>query len=102
MSDVSVHRPDLDDDHGSLPALNEHYFCSTLDGTPKWLVFGCRNPDNNPTRACQISLRPLQKNDMGASWEFDGNKAAPTIKPSINCEKVCGRHGWLTAGRFNP
>lgn len=32
------------------------------------------------------------------SWEFDGNEAAPTLKPSV--DHVGHWHGWLTAGEW--
>lgn len=32
-------------------------------------------------------------------WDWDGNKLRPTFAPSINCEKVCGWHGYLRNGR---
>lgn len=102
MPGQTRYRPDLDDDHGEMAGLGEHYFCGeNVEGEPNWLVFGCRNPAGNKTGLCQVALRP-QKNSVGASWAWDGNREAPTITPSINCEKVCGWHGWLRAGRFTP
>ena len=32
-------------------------------------------------------------------WDWDGNRENPTLKPSINCEKDCGWHGYIVAGR---
>lgn len=61
---------------------------------PKWMTFDCVKGDGK----CQIALKPIQKNIMGASWKWDGNREAPTIEPSINCEKVCGWHGYITKG----
>ena len=64
---------------------------------PKWLEFRCPRPQRGAT--CMIALRPLQKNGNGASWEWDGNREAPTISPSVNCGG-CGWHGWIKAGEF--
>ncbi len=50
----------------------------------------------------QIALRPHHKNAVGASWQWDGNREKPTITPSINCEKVCGWHGFIVGGEFKP
>ncbi len=69
------------------------------EGRPKWLVFPCQRP-GQPGEQCQIALRPSQHNAVGASWAWDGNRDAPTITPSIDCSRVCGWHGWLTAGQF--
>ncbi len=33
-----------------------------------------------------------------AQWDWDGNAAAPTFTPSINCRQ-CGWHGYIHAGR---
>ena len=99
MTTKSVYRPDYDDDRGNTPVKGEHYFCSTESGRPKWMVFGCRRPENNKTGICQIALRP-QKNGVGASWEFDGNKEAPTIHPSVDCSRVCGAHFFIRNGEY--
>ena len=67
------------------------------NGQPKWMHFPCqRKPDN----LCQVALRPSQVNAVGASWQWDGNREAPTITPSVNCEKICGWHGFIEAGKF--
>ena len=39
------------------------------------------------------------KNGGTPQWDWDGNRQAPTFSPSINCEKHCGWHGYLRAGR---
>ena len=67
------------------------------DPTPKWMRFPCPRGDGE----CMIALRPIQKLSNGASWEWDGNREAPTISPSINCGG-CGWHGWIRAGKFEP
>ncbi len=40
---------------------------------------------------------PQGQNGGSAMWDFDGNAAAPTFSPSINC-KGCW-HGYIRAGR---
>jgi hypothetical protein len=32
-----------------------------------------------------------------ASWWWDGSRAAPTLRPSVN-QQLCGWHGWLRDG----
>lgn len=64
---------------------------------PKWLFFGCpRGRDE-----CCVPIAP-QKNGAGASWKWDGERDAPTLTPSINCngKAGCGWHGWLKRGEF--
>ena len=36
--------------------------------------------------------------DPGPSWEWDGNKEAPTLTPSVQQIGGCRWHGWLTDG----
>ena len=44
--------------------------------------------------------RDGQNRDGGrAQWEWDGNREAPILRPSVNCESACGWHGWITKGR---
>jgi hypothetical protein len=68
-------------------------------GNPLWMLFPCQRPLYEDAQ-CQIALRPSQKNAVGASWQWDGNRDAPTITPSVNCEKLCGWHGFITKGHF--
>jgi hypothetical protein len=35
-------------------------------------------------------------------WSWDGNKAEPTIEPSIRCLSGCMWHGYLTHGIWTP
>jgi hypothetical protein len=39
------------------------------------------------------------QNGGRAQWDWDGNRAAPTFSPSINCESACGWHGYIRNGR---
>ena len=68
------------------------------DGARKkvmWLEFPCQGKSGS----CHIAIRP-NKNIVGASWEWDGDWNAPTICPSVNCEQVCGWHGFIVRGKF--
>ncbi|MFO1038146.1 MAG: DUF6527 family protein [Geminicoccaceae bacterium] len=67
------------------------------DGKPKWMTFPCPGGRGR----CGIALRPHQKNGVGASWEWDGDREQPTITPSIDCRE-CGWHGWITKGQLIP
>lgn len=70
---------------------------------PKWMAFRCPRGHGE----CLIALRP-QTFTNGAGWNWDGNREAPTISPSINCLSEhngrpaagCGWHGWIRAGKF--
>jgi hypothetical protein len=46
-----------------------------------------------------IRIRPCEDRP---SWEWDGNRDKPTLKPSIQCNTPCKWHGYLTAGVFEP
>jgi hypothetical protein len=46
----------------------------------------------------RLPLRPSPANDIGASWEWDGNRERPTLSPSVWCRGIW--HGFLRAGRF--
>lgn len=47
-------------------------------------------------RECAFSLWPHAAQER--TWQWDGNVAAPTIRPSIDCRGGCGRHFFMTAG----
>jgi hypothetical protein len=64
------------------------------DGVPAHLYFQC---PRRPHR-CAVALRP-NKQPNGASWEWDGNREAPTLTPSISCG-ACGWHGWIRGGEL--
>lgn len=42
---------------------------------------------------------PQGKNGGRPQWDWDGNIAAPTFRPSVNCSSHCGWHGYIRAGR---
>lgn len=68
------------------------------NGNPKWMWFRCQNKSAEDGDQCCVALRPSQKNAVGASWQWDGNKEKPTITPSINCAGCW--HGWIRNGEF--
>lgn len=42
---------------------------------------------------------PDNRNGGRAQWDWDGDRAAPTFSPSINCQGYCGWHGYIRNGR---
>lgn len=46
-----------------------------------------------------VKRDPNNANDGRAQWDWDGNRAAPTFKPSVNCSSHCGWHGYIRNGR---
>ena len=46
-----------------------------------------------------VKRDPQNQNGGRAQWDWDGNREAPTLSPSINCESHCGWHGYIRAGR---
>jgi hypothetical protein len=38
-----------------------------------------------------------QRPATGCMWQWDGNREAPTLSPSIDCQ-ICGWHGFIVAG----
>ena len=87
------------DDEDRQPPAKFMFMGHGANGQPKWLSFPCPGKlgKSHPETRCMISLRP-QKNDTGASWDWDGNRERPTITPSVNC-KDCW-HGWIRNGEF--
>ena len=46
-----------------------------------------------------VKRDPQGQNGGRPQWDWDGNAEAPTLSPSINCERHCGWHGYIRAGR---
>ena len=46
---------------------------------------------------CRFSLGPEV---VKGTWQWDGNKEAPTIRPSIDCQGGCKRHFVMTEGKI--
>jgi hypothetical protein len=66
------------------------------DEWAKWYGFSREEaPEFN--RGDIVSL-PISGDNTKPVWQWDGNREAPTLSPSIN---VIGRwHGWLQAGKL--
>lgn len=43
---------------------------------------------------------PIRPQDVGPSWEFNGNDDAPTVSPSVLFTGGCQWHGWLRNGEW--
>ena len=61
-----------------------------------------RLPGCDESHGDGVHLLPLTKesrfcNEREVHWDWDGNREAPTLTPSILC-KVSGWHGYLTNG----
>lgn len=58
-----------------------------------FLILEC---DSTLAGECRFPLwsRPAE----GTMWHWDGDEAAPTISPSIDCKGGCGRHFTMTKG----
>lgn len=93
----------------------------TLDGepcpegqAPQRFTFRCvchnrgRHPSLEPVTCGELLIanagHGIKRDGQGLNggrpqWDWDGNREAPTFSPSINCEKACGWHGYIKAGR---
>lgn len=56
----------------------------------------------NPGKECHVLLKPWPVN--ANTWDWDGNRDAPTLSPSINCNGPggCLWHGHIVNGQLNP
>lgn len=54
-----------------------------------------------PGQECHVLLKPWPIRNC-PTWDWDGNRDAPTLSPSINCngEGGCGWHGFIQAGQI--
>lgn len=59
----------------------------------RFCVFEC---PKRPGNECKVMLKPWPVSD-GKTWTMTGDENAPTLTPSINCQK-CGWHGFITGG----
>lgn len=57
-----------------------------------FLVFECGKKQE---QCCRVSLWRLPQS--GIMWNWDGNRSAPTVVPSVHCLQ-CGRHFSITKG----
>ena len=63
------------------------------------IKFWCRG---GKKRICGVSITDGHADEAKNTWHWDGNREAPTITPSINCEQRCGWHGNITNGEIIP
>lgn len=80
---------------------NANVSFETLDHEPaaegKEERFGFNCP-RHKGRSCEGLLIRGKGNDIpNKTWEWDGDRAAPTFTPSVNCEGCW--HGYIRAGR---
>lgn len=68
----------------------------SIDGEVCGIAFVC------PCGCGQDSWLPVNGHGRpGPSWEWDGNREAPTLNPSVfNSGMPCQWHGWLRAGMW--
>lgn len=49
----------------------------------------------------KLTLLPFKPVEVGAAWEWDGDRDQPTLTPSIrHTDVTCGWHGHLIRGKF--
>jgi hypothetical protein len=58
-------------------------------------VFGCPRGRG----VCLVPCKPSPASSRGCSWDLSGDPLAPTLSPSVNCDKGCGWHGWVKNGK---
>jgi hypothetical protein len=63
----------------------------------RWCIFDC---PKRPGNECKVMLKPWPITD-GKTWEMTGSEDAPTLSPSIDCQK-CGWHGFIQNGHTVP
>lgn len=88
----------MDEEEAQSPSTFMFMGCGEGD-RPKWMSFPCPGAlgQSHPGTRCLIPIRP-QANGVNASWEWDGNRDAPTMSPSVNCANCW--HGFIRAGQF--
>lgn len=80
----------IDSEAGKQPGAIE---LRELHGEVKGIAFRC------PCGCGYESWLPVQREERG--WTWDGNRAAPTLTPSILQSGLpCKWHGYLTSGEF--
>ena len=62
------------------------------------LIIDCPRRDGEK---CEVLLKPWPIQNC-PTWTWDGNRDAPTLSPSINCNGKggCGWHGFIKAGKL--
>ena len=83
--------PDMDSVKAT-PGAFEYY--SYRGRFPAGMIYNCPCGCGVPGA---LAFRPIEEEGR-ASWEWNGNREAPTLSPSIN--HVGHWHGWLREGYF--
>lgn len=81
---------DIHEGEGKLPGA---YELRRYDGETG-IAFRC------PCGCGKEGYLPIRPQDIGPSWEFDGNDASPTVSPSVLFTGGCKWHGWLRNGEW--
>jgi uncharacterized protein DUF6527 len=68
--------------------------------TGKYLLFTCPRASTTDRVICGVPIKPLAHPPFNTGWVFDGNEAAPTLTPSVNCTGGCKWHGFVRAGKL--
>lgn len=82
------------DDHRNTPGAVEIRECEVEDGTLVGIAFNC------PCGCGREGYLPLDPSSPGPRWDWDGNREAPTLTPSVLFKGGCEWHGFLTAGEW--
>ena len=75
------------------------------DEHPYMIAFGCpcgkcHDPEQVIHNSYLHITRPSQPSVGKPDWQWDGNREAPTLTPSIQRRGACNWHGYLRAGKF--
>jgi hypothetical protein len=106
MSNLSVIVVDEIDDKEASPD-GQHFLSNQAPGTISWSnwynsdeVAGCFYVCPCGCRVVGfLSVRSAMRQES-PSWEWNGDKDKPTMKPSIQKTSPCKWHGYLTDGVF--
>jgi len=76
------------------------FFSRTTDGDREYESLVVVMPDHGPTGAelASLPLKPGEPREGRACWEWDGNREAPTLSPSVHRPGTW--HGFIRAGRL--
>ena len=79
-----------------------HYRKDLSPGMAKWADFenGTHLSFVCPCGCGSANQIPVHCGDNGAGWKWNGDRARPTLTPSIAQTTPCKWHGFLTDGEF--
>lgn len=80
------------DNHADTPGAMD--FCATLDGEEAGIGFVC------PCGCGRQGFLPTQSSTSGPRWDWNGDRSAPTLTPSVLQVGGCQWHGYLTDGEW--